>query len=286
VSPRKLHPFFKQPHPFSYYPPTPQVFLLEANLLRKLKHSNIVKVSGIGASNLSSLDTVRRSMYQVGRQGSLEVGTKRRNPHPPPHPYTHTQPSHKLLYRFVVVPTCACGPDLPFSSHPPLPPLSLSLTHTHTPLLLLLLPPGPGAGGGGGPGGHHRPAGGRGALDLLQPRGCPEVVHQHRGGHAVPTRDSEWPCLPCAPTCMPAFPSTEACPARDHEWPFPCCLLSFPCVLWSPSTTAPIATSHLTSSSSSPHTALFLPAQCKPMIIHRDLKPENVVVTGGLGSRR
>eukprot|EP00195_Chlamydomonas_chlamydogama_P013792 CAMPEP_0202899216 /NCGR_PEP_ID=MMETSP1392-20130828/7510_1 /ASSEMBLY_ACC=CAM_ASM_000868 /TAXON_ID=225041 /ORGANISM="Chlamydomonas chlamydogama, Strain SAG 11-48b" /LENGTH=475 /DNA_ID=CAMNT_0049585339 /DNA_START=83 /DNA_END=1507 /DNA_ORIENTATION=+ len=40
-------------------------FLTEANLLRKLKHSNIVSIRGIGAAELQSLDAARRSMYVV-----------------------------------------------------------------------------------------------------------------------------------------------------------------------------------------------------------------------------
>ena len=40
-------------------------FLMEANLMRKLKSPNIVQVQGIGATDLSSLHDVKRSVYLV-----------------------------------------------------------------------------------------------------------------------------------------------------------------------------------------------------------------------------
>ncbi|KAF5837365.1 kinase-like domain-containing protein [Dunaliella salina] len=38
-------------------------FLMEVNVMRKLKHSNIVAILGIGASDLSSLDGMRGTMF-------------------------------------------------------------------------------------------------------------------------------------------------------------------------------------------------------------------------------
>ncbi|KAJ9515978.1 hypothetical protein QJQ45_016837 [Haematococcus lacustris] len=40
-------------------------FLMELNVMRKLQHLNVVHILGIGASQLDSLDSVRRSMYVV-----------------------------------------------------------------------------------------------------------------------------------------------------------------------------------------------------------------------------
>ncbi|GMH38586.1 hypothetical protein BSKO_06470 [Bryopsis sp. KO-2023] len=48
-------------------------FIMEANLQRKLKHRNIVKSIGIGATDLTSLSTMRRSMFFV--QEYMDRGT-------------------------------------------------------------------------------------------------------------------------------------------------------------------------------------------------------------------